>query len=113
MQAVLVAPVYIFRGLREGESALDDLAGRDVELAHDVGIGAARAQRDEAARIFGREAVGPVPHPTLALLLPQSVDIDQHPPFGFARDVGFEGGDPPQPAWVLRVAPPVARKGGV
>ena len=106
-EIILIDPADIALGRRKGEAALDELSGGDVELAHHVGVGAARAQRNEAARIIGREAVGAVPDPAFALFLPQRIDVDQHPPFGFAGGIGFERRDPPQSARILRVAPEI------
>src|SRR5690606_10250365 len=66
-QGILVDPSGVVLALGHDEAAGDELAGGKVELADDVGIAAAGAEADQAAAIFGRQAIGPVPHPRLAL----------------------------------------------
>src|SRR5690606_1757467 len=94
-------------GLGDGEAVLDERARRDVELAYDIGVGAAGAQRDQAADIIGGEAVGPVPDPALALGLAERVDVDQRAPFGLARRIAVDRRDPPEAARILGIAPEI------
>ena len=106
-QGVGIDPGDAALGFGKGEAALDEAAGAEIELADDVGVGAAGAQRDEAAAIVGREAVGAVPDPALALLPAERVDVDHRPPLRLAGAIGGERRDPPQAARIVRVAPEI------
>src|SRR3546814_9463470 len=72
--------------LRQREAAVDEAFGRAVPFADDVGVGAARAQRDEAPSVVGREAVGAVPDPALLFAFSECIDVDQRRPDGLAGE---------------------------
>src|SRR3546814_20032213 len=79
-QCVGVFPGHAALRLRQGEAAGDEASRRAIPFADDVGVGAAGAQRDEAAPIIGREAVGTVPDPSMLLCLAARLDGDQRRP---------------------------------
>ncbi len=106
-QPVGIEPGDVGLGFGQGEAALDESAGRDVELAGHIGVAAARAELDQAAAIIGREAVGAVPDPALALGAAERIDVDQNAPLGPPGEIGGARRDPPQAAPVGIVDPQI------
>ncbi len=107
-QRVDVLPRHAALRLRQVEAAVDEAFCRAVPFADDVGVGAAGAQRHEAALIFGGKAVGAMPDPALLLGLAERVDVDQRRPDGFPGKIGVERALPPQPARIALVAPEIS-----
>src|SRR5690606_14877896 len=104
---VLVDPVQAALGLGPEEAALDPGLALEVELAGDVGVGAAARQRDQAALVGRAQAVGAVPHPVLALGLVQRVEVEDRFPGGIGLAVLLERGAAPDAALVVTVLPEV------
>ncbi|GIX17236.1 MAG: hypothetical protein KatS3mg119_1422 [Rhodothalassiaceae bacterium] len=94
------------------EAAVDEALRRRVELPHHDRVAAAARKRDHAAGIGGRQAGRALPHPVLALLLRQPVDIQQHLPGRGIRLVGGERRAPPQPADMRLVLPEIVDVAG-
>src|SRR5690606_29686876 len=107
VDVVAVDPAKATLGFIAEEAAFDPLLAGQVELAGDVGVGAAARQRDQAALVLGRQAIGAVPDPVLALGLVEGVEVDDGFPLGVVRAVGLQRGAAPEAALVLRVLPEV------
>src|SRR5690606_21063323 len=89
------------------ETALHPVQGGEVELTGHVGVGAAARQRDQAALVVRRQAVGAVPDPVLALGAVERVQVEHGLPRRLRLAVLLERGAAPDAALVVLVAPEV------
>ena len=81
--------------------------GLRVELADDVGVGAAAREGDQAPVVGRLEPGRAVPDPVLLLGLGEGVEVEHRLPLRLRLAVLVERRAPPQPALVLLVAPEV------
>ena len=107
-QGVSVQPFEAMLALGQDEAVLDPQARAGVELAHHHRILAAVRERDQAAGLVGRQAVGTLPHPVPALRAGQGIDVEQGFPLGVRRPVGGQSRAAPDALGIARVLPEIA-----
>ena len=90
-QRVFIHPARAALALfRQGEPAVDEAAGRIIELAQDGGVLASVGQRDHALVHCRGQAGHTLEHPFLALGRCERVDVEDRLPFGIGGTIGFE-----------------------
>jgi hypothetical protein len=107
VHGVLVDPGQAALGFGAEEAAGHPLLGPEVEFARDIGVGTARRERDQAAHVFGLQAVGAVPDPVLLLGDVELVEVDHRFPLRIRLAVFLERRAPPEAALVRLVLPEV------
>ena len=106
-QGVAVDPVHVLLAVRQGEPAVHEAAGGEVELAHRHRVLAAVRQGEQTARLRRPLAGGAFPDPVGALGLGQGVEVQHGAPVRRRRGVVGDAGGAPEAADVVGVLPEV------
>ena len=106
-QALTVAPRHAALGLGQAEAIGDEPAGLEVELADDVGVGAAPGERHEAQAVLRLEHRRPVPDPVFVFGRGEGVEVEDGLPRRLGLPVFLRRGPPPDALRMFRVAPEV------
>ena len=104
---VAVDPLQAALGLGAEEAVFHPRLVVQVELAGDVGVGAAARERDQAAVVVRAQAVRAVPDPVLVLFGVERVQVQQQLPLRSVLAVLLQRGAAPDAALVVLVAPEV------
>ena len=107
VDGVRIDPFDVGLGLGQRETAFDEAEGVRVELAHDVGVGAAARQRDQAAPVLGAQRLRAAPDPVLVLGGGECIEIEQGLPARLRFAVLGQRRAPPQAARLGLVLPEV------
>ena len=109
-QRVGIEPDRDALGFRQREAVRDEGAGLEVELAHHRGVAATAGELDERPGVAARQARGAAPHPVLALVAGQRVEVEEHLPGGIGLAVLAFRRAPPQAAGMPGILPQVVEE---
>src|SRR5213592_1212230 len=96
--------------LGDRESRGDELPGRQIKLTPFRRVRPAARQGNDAAPVFGLQAIGSTPRPGDALSLAQRIEVDHGLPHRIRAGVAHPCGPPPNAALVIGVLPEVVKR---